>query len=511
MVSNVVEDERSEVVVRGLSKSFGNRRVLDRVAFSFPTGTVHGLIGANGSGKSTVIKILAGYHGADRGDGELEIRGETHRLPLQHAAQRQIGLGFVHQDLGLASAMTVAENLFIDDLAPHGLSRVQWHRLHNRARELLGRVGGEHIATDATIAQIAPVDRAIVAIARALSNLRAGGLLVLDEVTTFLPRDDVELLFKLMRQVCNEGMSVLFVSHRLEEIRATCSTVTVLRNGVVAASRIVAETPDDTLVTDIVGTDLGDLYPQKYPPQLTKRMVVKEVTGIGLGPVSFEANIGEIVGVTGLRGMGHESLPYVLYGDQAGLGTVQVDGVVLDLKRSSIHDFLESGVRLVPGDRLRQGAVASATVQENITLPFIREFFRGGWLREKTERRAASELLNAFGVVPRDPSYLYGGLSGGNQQKVLLARWLRSTPTVLLLDEPTQGVDIGARKELFARIVQAAIDGATVIYVSTETKDLAELCHRVLIIRDGTIVKTLSEAEVTEGHILRACWQSTAA
>jgi ribose transport system ATP-binding protein len=226
--------------------------------------------------------------------------------------------------------------------------------------------------------------------------------------------------------------------------------------------------------------------------------------------VSFEANVGEIVGVTGLRGMGHESLPYVLYGDLSTLGTVQVDEVVLDLESASVLDFLESGVRLVPGDRLRQGAVASATVQENLTLPFLSEFFRGGWLREKAERRTASELLVAFGVVPRDPGYLYGRLSGGNQQKVLLARWLRSTPTVLLLDEPTQGVDIGARKELFARIVQASVEGATVIYVSTETKDLAELCHRVLVMRDGMIVKTLSEGEVTEGHILRACWSSAA-
>jgi ribose transport system ATP-binding protein len=208
--------------------------------------------------------------------------------------------------------------------------------------------------------------------------------------------------------------------------------------------------------------------------------------------------------------MGHELLPYLLYGDQAALGTIQVDDTVLDLDGSSILDVLASGVRLVPGDRLRQGAVASATVQENLTLPFISEFFRRGWLRAKPERRTASEILDAFGVVPHDPGYLYGRLSGGNQQKVLLARWLRTTPKVLLLDEPTQGVDIGARKELFARIVQAAIEGATVIYVSTETKDLAELCHRVLVVRDGTIVKTLSHDEVTEGHILRACWQSSA-
>ena len=508
---NEVDGIGGEVVIRGVSKTFGNRRVLDSIAFNFPAGTVHGLIGANGSGKSTVIKILAGYHDPDHGDGQLEIRGETYDLPIHHGSRRHIGLGFVHQDLGLASAMSVAENLFIDDLAPHPLSRVTWSRLQDRAHELLSRVGGERVSAERTIAEISPVDRAIVAIARAVSKLRTGGLLVLDEVTTFLPRDDVELLFKLMRNVCNEGMSVLFVSHRLEEIRATCSTVTVLRNGALAASRVVAETSDDTLITDIVGTELGDLYPRRHAPQPKSRLAVRGVVGRGLGPVSFDASVGEIVGVTGLRGMGHESLPYLLYGDGATKGIVTVDGVELDLTSSTIPEILGSGIRLVPGDRLRQGAIASATVQENITLPFIAEFFRGGRLRTKHERRIAVELLDAFGVKPSDPEYLYGRLSGGNQQKVLLARWLRSTPKLLLLDEPTQGVDIGARKELFARIVQAAIDGATVIYVSTETEDLAELCHRVLIVRDGQIVKTLSEGELTEGHILRSCWSSTTA
>lgn len=500
-----------EVVISGFSKTFGNRRVLQNFEATFAQGTVHGLVGANGSGKSTLIKILAGYHDPDHGQAELQIRGERYAFPVHHSDRRRIGIGFVHQDLGLAGEVSVAENLFIDALAPRPLSRVPWRALNDRAELLLGRVGGDHIRPADTINQLIPVDRAIVAIARAISELVPRGLLVLDEVTTFLPRDGVELLFQLMRDVCAEGTSVLLVSHRLEEIRAACEAVTVLRNGAVVASRKIRETSEETLVTDIVGSELADLYPHKGRPGDATRFCVENLRGHGFGPISFAAKQGEIIGVTGLRGMGHERLPYALYGDTRATGSIRVEGVTLDLRGAGVVDVLKAGVRLVPGDRLRQGAVASATVQENATLPFIREFFKRGRLRRGPERVATEKLLDAYGVAPRDPSYLYSRLSGGNQQKVLLGRWLRTTPKVLLLDEPTQGVDIGARRDLFARIVQAAEEGATVIYVSTETQDLAELCHRVLVFRDGTVARALERGEVTEENILRACWISDVA
>jgi ribose transport system ATP-binding protein len=499
------------ITVSGLSKTFGARTVLSQFAMTIPRGTVHGLLGANGSGKSTVIKILAGYHEPDDGVGELVIMDEQHSFPMTAAARREAGLGFVHQDLGLAAETTVAENLFIDDLAPRELSPIGWRKLEQRAAVQLARVGGGHIDPGVEVGRLQAVDRAIVAITRAMSNLRPGGLLVLDEVTTFLPRDGVETLFGLVRDVCAEGTSVLFVSHRLEEVRALCQTVTVLRNGHVIANQEVATTSDETLVADIVGAELSELYPVKHRPAAGTRFVVKGVTARGLGPISFEAQAGEIVGVTGLRGMGHENLPYVLYGDRPSTGSISVDGVELDLSRSKITDVIRSGIRLVPGDRLRQGAVGSASVQENATLPFISEFFRGGVLRGRAERAATEDLLSVYGVVPNDPGYVFSRLSGGNQQKVMLGRWLRTEPLVLLLDEPTQGVDVGARRDLFNRIVLAAQGGATVLYVSTETQDLAELCHRVLVFRDGAISKVVEQDDVTEESILRACWLREAA
>lgn len=500
----------ASIEIAGLSKTFGPRRVLDSFSASIPAGTVHGLLGANGSGKSTLIKILAGYHEPDEA-GTLTVYGTTYAVPISHADRREIGLAFVHQDLGLASEMSVTENLFIDSLSPRPLSRIGWTALYEQGAELLRRVGGGHIDPRRAIGELLPVDRAIVAIARAMSKLRSGGLLVLDEVTTFLPRDGVAQLFRLVREVCDLGMSVLYVSHRLEEIRELCTGATVLRGGVVVAEREIATTTDQQLVSDIVGDELSELYPPKSSFGAEARFVVTDARSEGLGPVSFVARRGEIIGVTGLRGMGHEHLPYTLFGDRRASGSVRLDGSNADLAHATVRSMLDLGIHLVPGDRLRQGAVGAATVQENLSIPYVREFFDRGRLRLGRERLDAQSLLDAYGVDPPDPTYLYSRLSGGNQQKVLMARWLRSTPKVLLLDEPTQGVDIGARRELFRRIVHAAEGGASVIYVSTETQDLAELCHRVLVFRDGRIASVVEEGLVTEENILRACWLQEAA
>jgi ribose transport system ATP-binding protein len=499
------------IEIENLSKSFGPRKVLDNLNISIAAGTVHGLLGANGSGKSTAIKILAGYHDPDGAEAVFTVQGERHPLPLTHAQRREIGLAFVHQDLGLAAETSVAENLFIDELGVRPLVRIRWCQLYARASDLLARVGAAHIDPRRKISELFPVDRAIVAIARALSKLQPGGLLVLDEVTTFLPRDSVDLLFDLVRQVCASGMSVLFVSHRLEEVRVLCTSATVLRGGITVAHREIAATTDSQLVTDIVGDELGALYPPKRSIGDAINLEIREVRNQSLGPISLVGHAGEIIGITGLRGMGHEHLPYMLYGDTPASGMVVVDGVELNLIGAKPRTMIEAGVRLVPGDRLRQGAVASATVQENVTLPYVKEFFLSGLLRRGAERSDTQSLLDAYGVSPADPSYTYGRLSGGNQQKVLMARWLRSTPKVLLLDEPTQGVDVGARRELFQRIVEVANKGGTVIYVSTETQDLAELCHRVVVFRDGHVAGVVEQGLVTEENILRACWLNEAA
>ncbi|MDX6227824.1 MAG: ribose transport system ATP-binding protein [Frankiales bacterium] len=499
------------VEIAHITKSFGNRQVLSDVTVSFPAGTVHGLLGANGSGKSTLIKVLAGYHLPDDDAARFRLAGKEHQFPLPSAERHAIGLAFVHQDLGLVPGASVAENLLIEQLSPAAHIPISWRAVHARAQAMLARVSGHHIDTRKSVDQLPAVDRAIVAIARAAYGLHPGGLLVLDEVTAFLPRDEVDRLFVLLEHLKAEGTSVLFVSHRLEEVRATCDTVTVLRGGEVAARRDLATTTDERIVADIVGIRVGDLYPQKQPARSTTGLTVTGLRAAGLGPVSFEAQAGEIIGLTGLRGMGYEQLVYALYGDCKASGSLVLDGAALELGDFQIKDAVAAGMALVPSDRLARGAVPSASVQENLTLPFLNSFFRGARIRSRDERAVTTELLKAYGVEPAIPDHTYSRLSGGNQQKVLMARWLHTKPKLLLLDEPTQGVDVGARRELFNRIVQAAAGGATVLYASTETQDLAELCHRVLVFRDGHVSTELAGQQVNDEELLRACWLGAAA
>lgn len=490
------------------AKTFGPRTVLDSVSFDLPIGQVVGLLGQNGSGKSTLIKLLSGYHQPDRAaDAHVEVDGHRHELPLAAGGGPRVAA--VHQDLALVPDISVTENLLIGDLGRYGLGRVSWPALHATAARRLAAVGAGDIDPRALVGDLRPVQRALVALARAVSTLGEGGILILDEVTAFLPADGVQEFFALIRTLCQRDIAVLFVSHRMEEIRAICQRVVVLHNGRLVADSPLAETTEDRLIEQIVGQSLDWLYPDKAPTATVTAVRARDVTGPGLQPTSFEAAAGEIVGLTGLKGMGHDRLAYVLYGEGPGRGgSLEVEGTVLDLARVSPRQAMAAGVRLVPSERLKNGAVGHASVRENITLPIVGTFVRRGRLRRQAEHAWAVQTILSYGVSPPDPDHAYGALSGGNQQKVLIARWLETRPRLLLLDEPTQGVDVGARREIFTRIVEAAGQGVTVLYCSTETQDLAELCHRVLVFRDGSIAAELTGAEVTEANISRTSWSS---
>jgi len=502
----------SEIRLEHLTKSFGPRRVLDDVGFSIPRGGVVGLLGHNGSGKSTLIKILTGYHRPDHGsDAAAVVGGARIALPA-HVDEARFQVAAVHQDLALQPLMSVAENLLVDRLAPTDLSLLRWRQVHRRAAEILARSGAGAIDTRKLVAELRPVERAQLAIARAVDELRGTehGLLILDEATAFLPRDAVTHVFDLIRGLCAEGLSVLFVSHRMEEVREICDRAVVLRGGQLVAEESVAEVSDDALITQIVGSPVEWLYPEKHPAQEQVRASVRLRSAPGLGGVSFDATAGEIVGLTGLKGMGHDGLIYALFGELPhARGSLAVNGRELDLATMNPRVAAAVAVRLVPSDRLRQGAVGSATVRENATLPHLHTFFRGGLLRRREEREWAGHLVRGYEVQPTDTETVYKTLSGGNQQKVLMARWLETKPQLLLLDEPTQGVDVGVRREIFRRLVEAARAGTTIFYATTETQDLAELCHRVLVFRDGNVVAAVTGDDVTEENISKLCWGTT--
>jgi ribose transport system ATP-binding protein len=461
------------VSLRHISKSFGGVRALDDAHLDVSPGEVHGLLGENGSGKSTMIKVLAGYHAPDPG-GELEVGGQEVRLPLASGEARRRGLAFVHQDLGLIPSLSVLENLRLTDLAARR-GRISWSAERRRADDTFARYGVD-IDPRGAVADLRPLERALLAIVRAMEDLGAESTaLVLDEPTAFLPAAETERLFTLVRSIARAGTSVVFVSHDLGEIRAITDRVTILRDGRTVGTVETNATATEELTAMILG---GRPAPRKTQPL---RGASAETVVSFVGPVSFALGRGEVLGLTGLAGSGFEDLLYDLFGAGPGKsGTLTLAGVPYDLRAMTPERALKAGVVLVPGDRHREGAVPSLPVSDNVMLPALERFRARLALRRHRMTAAAAELLHRFGVLPAEPRLLYEELSGGNQQKALLAKWLQLRPALLLLDEPTRGVDVGARPQIWSLIRAATAAGAAVICASSDSEELDTLCDRVL-------------------------------
>jgi ribose transport system ATP-binding protein len=495
------------VSARGFGKSFGARPVLSDVDLDVLPGQVHGLLGQNGSGKSTFIKILAGYHHPAEG-GTLRVRGTEHQLPLQPTDPRQLGFSFVHQDLGLIDRATVVENMRIGRYDTGFGWRIPWSKERRLVRESLARVGLE-VQPDTLVSELRPVDRAMVAILRALEELRAvpRGLLVLDEPTAYLPRDGVDRLFTAVREAARAGHGILFVTHRLEEVHAITDHVTILRDGRVVESAPTSSLDEQALIERILGFALDQLYPEPHDrgAELTAR--IDHLSGSMVHDFSLSLRRGEIVGLTGLVGMGYEQVPYLLFGAEKALsGEISVGKRNLDARRITPPAAMAAGMALLPADRGRDGGVANATVSENVTLATLGRYYDGGLLRRRRERRQVGGLLDEFEVRPPEPNRSFWTLSGGNQQKALLAKWFETGPRLFLLHEPTQGVDVGARKQIFRQMRDAAESGVSFLFVSSEYEDLANLCDRVVIFRHGRPVSELHGNALTHERILEQCF-----
>jgi ribose transport system ATP-binding protein len=332
---------------------------------------------------------------------------------------------------------------------------------------------------------------------------------VLDEPTAYLPRDGVERLFDAVRTVAAAGFGVLFVTHRLEEVRVLTDRVTILRDGAHVETAATASLSERDLIERILGRSLGELYPSAHQMRGELALAARDVTGTVVRSFSIELHRGEIVGLTGLLGMGQEQVPHLLFGsERARAGRIVVGQRELELRRMSPRRAIDAGIALLPANRLREGAAQAATVTENVTLPTLRSHFRHGLLRHRSERRAVRAQLHEFHVVPPEPKRVFAKLSGGNQQKALLAKWFATRPQVFLLHEPTQGVDIGAKKQIFGQIRDLAEAGGAVVLASVEYEDLAHLCDRVLVFRDGEVVAELRGADLSTERIVEQCFSS---
>jgi ribose transport system ATP-binding protein len=481
------------LVLRRVSKRFGSMAALSDAGLEIMPGEIHGLVGQNGSGKSTLIKILSGYHAPSAG-AELLVDGAPVALPAQPRVLRRLGVSFVHQDLGLLDSETVAENVRMGALG--GGRRwlpIRWGQERLEAQRMLATLDCS-IDPRAKVSTLSASDRARVAIARALEGQEEGrGLVVFDESTRSLPRTTLPVFYAAIRAIARRGGSVLLVSHRLDEVLKIADRVTVMRDGRVVGTGPTAGMSEQVLTRMMLGFEL-----EKYVAKRTgaaedndPAMIASDVAGGPIQGVDLTVAKGEIVGITGLPESGFEHLPYLLAGAAAGSGTVRLNGDTLSLRSATLRDLVDRGVALVPERRDMFGLAMQMTVLENITLPRIRSrgnraYVGGGW-----QMAEAMQVIEDLDVRPAEPLYPVNRLSGGNQQKVLAGKWLLNKPRVLLLHEPTQGVDVLARRDLLGLIEKTADGGCGVVLTSIEAADLAAVCDRVLIVADGRICAEL--------------------
>jgi ribose transport system ATP-binding protein len=467
-------------------------------------GVAHALLGQNGSGKSTLVKILSGFHSPEDG-AQLELWGEQVDFPLVSAQQH--GIAVIHQDLGLVDSMTVLENLGITSSYGSRLLFGVDERAERRiARELLAQMKLE-LPLNRLVRDLSPAQRAGVAIARATRAFGEHGdregrhVFIVDEPTTYLSADEAGRMVELIRTVAETGSAVVFITHRLAEALDVADTITVLRDGRVADRFAGAEGDQGRVIRAMLGRDLDRFYPDRPPASTAPvRLKVEDLSGGSLEGISFEARAGDVVGVAGLVGAGHEQLPYLLSGARpADSGSVSLDG--RDLAGVSFRDRLARGAVLIPGNRQRDGLWMSARAWENITLSHLPSYRRAWGLQLGKERQSSRTLMERLGVRPPAPEQLANQFSGGNQQKIVLAKWLYKRPELLLLDEPTQGIDAGAKREILDLVVELASEGTVVLVSSGDYEQLANVCNRILVVRGGRLAAELTGDEVTEQRI----------
>jgi ribose transport system ATP-binding protein len=498
--------DKALLEVHGLTKSFAGVRVLSSVDLVVRAGEIHALIGQNGSGKSTLIKIVSGYHAPD--SGRISMRGEQVPLPVKPGEAARLGLRFLHQDVGVVRTLTVLENLRVGRYQTTRFGGLSWRDERRAARRLLDEIGLD-IDPDMPVRDVPAAERALIGFARAIQDMdhHRGEILILDEPTAFLPRPSVEKIFAAIREVARRGSAVVFVSHRLDEVMRISDRVSILRDGQMVETVVTARTSQRRLVTDMLGRELDVLYPRRAVPKGRKVLAAENLTGRIATDVNLAVHEGEILGLTGLLGMGHDEIPYLLFGAQtARAGKVAVLGRTLGVLTP--RTAMEGGMAFLPADRQRLSGIPKATLTENVSMTSGARFMRNGSLRHDLERTAIQGLLDQFDVRPANPDRLLATLSGGNQQKALMGKWLQNHPAILLLHEPTQGVDIGSRKQILGIIAQVAAAGAAVLVASAEYEELANLCHRVLIFRHGEVAGELFGADLTEARIAEQCFLS---
>src|SRR4051812_37267787 len=495
--------------MHGIVKAFPGVRALDGVDLDVRAGEVHCLLGQNGAGKSTLIKVLAGAHQPD--EGRIVWRGEDVTLSDPQAAMSH-GIATIYQELDLVSGLSVADNIYLGrEFHRFGLTNIgQGNRA---AAKLLARLGHPEIRPTAEVGSLSAASQQMVSIARALSQ--DAKLIIMDEPSAVLDNEEVERLFAVIRDLTAHDVAVVYISHRLEEIRAIGDRITVLKDGRTVATGLPArDTPTREVITLMTGRTIEYVFPERRTASHTEEAPLLEVEGLGLrghfDGVHLSVRPGEIVGLAGLVGSGRSEILESIYGARRPTsGTVRLGGK--RLRAGDVGSAVAAGIGLAPEERKSQALLLDDSVYRNISISSLSRFSRGGFLSGGAEKSAARRQVTALEVRPADVTRVVRTLSGGNQQKVVLARWLLRECRVLLLDEPTRGVDVGARSEIYALIRDLADRGVAVVVVSSEIPEVLGLADRVLVIADGAVVTEAAADALDEHRVLDLVMEGTAA
>ncbi|MBY3129258.1 sugar ABC transporter ATP-binding protein [Rhizobium laguerreae] len=489
---------------QSITKSFGGTQALRDVSIDLREGEILALLGENGAGKSTLIKTLAGIYKPDTGD--ILFRGQSyhHRPPKPNERQP---VAFIHQDLGLIEWMTVGENMGLSQGFSMRRGLIDWNRTQARANEALKLVGCDFDPTT-RVSALSRTEKSLVAIARALAV--EADVLVLDEPTASLPADEVDRLFNAIRPLKDRGVGMIYVSHRLDEIFRIADRVAVLRDGCMVGQKPVSETTPEELVTMIIGRSGDSLFSKTAITPGKAIVEVRDLVCAGTGPISFDIREGELLGLAGLRGAGQERIGRALFGCEPFNGSVLLHDEAPDL--SSPRGAMASGIGLIARDRTEESVALSLSIRENTYLN-PGAVGRGllSFLSPRGEADLAHKIGHSVGLRPNDPDLPVEALSGGNQQKVVVGRWLATGRKLLVAEDPTAGVDIGARAEIYRLITQALEAGLAVIVVSTDFEEIAHICHRALVFSRGKIVSELTGSALTTEAVITAASASEAA
>jgi rhamnose transport system ATP-binding protein len=488
--------------LKNISKSFSGVEVLHNVSFELRPGEVHALLGENGAGKSTLVKIITGVHHPDK--GEILLHGEPVHFSDARES-RQAGIAAIYQELSLFPDLDVAENIFVGRQPVTVGGRVDWRKLYTEAGKLLESLGVKldlkQKARTLSIAQ-----QQMVEIARAFSiNAQ---ILIMDEPTSSLTLHEVDDLFRLVRRLRAEGTAIIFISHRLEELYLLADRVTVLRDGSYVDTRSMKDVTRDDLIRMMVGRTITNLFPKQEVRAGDVILKVENLSRAGsFHEVSFELRRGEILGLAGLVGAGRTNVARAIFGvEPATGGSIQVDG--REVLITSPQQAIQLGLAYVPEDRQLHGLIPAMPLTPNISLPILHHFAQLGWLQDKSERKSAYDAALQMEVRANNIWQLARELSGGNQQKVVLAKWLSTNPRILILDEPTRGIDVGTKAAVHGLMSKLASEGMAILMISSELPEILGMSDRVIVMREGHVTGHFSRAEATQENVISAATQT---